>query len=60
MRRRKRALIEEALPAGREALVLRPIIRPPVGLPAAGAFMGCGHFAQARDWLAARGYLGVI
>ncbi|CAA9396434.1 MAG: Uracil-DNA glycosylase, family 1 [uncultured Ramlibacter sp.] len=44
---------------GREALVLQanhpsPLSanRPPV------PFIGCGHFAQARDWLAARGRPG--
>jgi uracil-DNA glycosylase len=58
----KAALIEEtAASHGREALVLRanhpsPLSagRPP--LP----FLGCGHFALARDWLAARGYPGVF
>ncbi|MBI2768174.1 MAG: uracil-DNA glycosylase [Burkholderiales bacterium] len=46
---------------GREVLVLQanhpsPLSanRPPV------PFTGCGHFAQARDWLAARGYPGVF
>ena len=44
---------------GREALLLQanhpsPLSarRPPV------PFLGCGHFAQARDWLAARGLPG--
>ncbi|MGZ5182436.1 MAG: uracil-DNA glycosylase [Ramlibacter sp.] len=44
---------------GREALILQanhpsPLSanRPPV------PFLGCGHFAQARDWLAARGHPG--
>lgn len=44
---------------GREALVLQanhpsPLsaARPPV------PFLGCGHFAQARDWLARRGHPG--
>ena len=46
---------------GCEALVLQanhpsPLSanRPPV------PFMGCGHFAQARDWLAARGHPGLF
>lgn len=46
---------------GREALVLQanhpsPLSasRPPV------PFLGCGHFVQARDWLAARGFPGVF
>src|SRR5215208_1347783 len=58
----KATLIEEtAATHGREALVLQdnhpsPLSagRPPV------PFLGCGHFALARDWLAARGYPGVI
>jgi len=58
----KAALIEEAAARGaREALVLlanhpSPLSasRPPV------PFLGCGHFALARDWLAARGYPGVF
>jgi uracil-DNA glycosylase len=58
----KADLIEEtAARHGREALILRanhpsPLSanRPPV------PFLGCGHFAQARDWLAARGYPGVF
>ncbi|MDB5880915.1 MAG: Uracil-DNA glycosylase [Ramlibacter sp.] len=53
----KAALIEEiAARNGRDALVLKanhpsPLSasRPPV------PFLGCGHFAQARDWLASRG-----
>lgn len=46
---------------GCEALILQanhpsPLSanRPPV------PFMGCGHFAQARDWLAARGHPGIF
>jgi uracil-DNA glycosylase len=46
---------------GCEALVLQanhpsPLSasRPPT------PFLGCGHFAQAREWLAARGYPGVF
>lgn len=58
----KAALIEEtAARHGREALVLQanhpsPLsaARPPM------PFLGCGHFALARDWLAARGYPGVF
>ena len=58
----KAALIEEtAARHGREALVLKanhpsPLSasRPPV------PFLGCGHFALARDWLAQRGYSGVF
>ena len=58
----KAALIEEtAANHGREALVLQanhpsPLSagRPPV------PFLGCGHFALARDWLAARGHPGVF
>ena len=53
----KAALIEDtAARAGKDVLVLRanhpsPLSarRPPV------PFLGCGHFAQARDWLAQRG-----
>jgi uracil-DNA glycosylase len=58
----KAGLIEEtAARHGREALVLQanhpsPLSanRPPV------PFLGCGHFATARDWLAARGHSGVF
>lgn len=58
----KAALIEDAAArAGNEVLVLRanhpsPLSarRPPV------PFLGCGHFAQARDWLAQRGVRGVF
>ena len=58
----KTALIEEtASRNAREVLVLQanhpsPLSasRPPV------PFLGCGHFAQARDWLAARGHPGVF
>jgi uracil-DNA glycosylase len=58
----KAALIEEtARRHKREALILQanhpsPLSarRPPV------PFLGCGHFAQARDWLSARGYPGVF
>lgn len=56
----KAALIQAtAAQHGREALVLQanhpsPLsaARPPV------PFLGCGHFVQARDWLAARGHPG--
>ena len=58
----KAALIEEtAARHGRDALVLQanhpsPLSagRPPM------PFLGCGHFALARDWLAARGQAGVF
>jgi uracil-DNA glycosylase len=58
----KAGLIEQAAAEhGREVLILQanhpsPLsaARPPV------PFLGCGHFAQARDWLAARGYPGVF
>jgi len=58
----KAKLIEETAAAhGREALVLQanhpsPLSanRPPV------PFLGCGHFAAGRDWLAARGCSGVL
>ena len=58
----KASLIEEtARRHGREALVLQsnhpsPLSarRPPV------PFLGCGHFATAREWLAARGHPGVF
>lgn len=58
----KASLIEEAARRhGREALMLQsnhpsPLSarRPPV------PFLGCGHFATAREWLAARGYPGVF
>jgi uracil-DNA glycosylase len=58
----KAALIEETAAAhGREALVLQanhpsPLSarRPPV------PFLGCGHFSQARDWLARRGHTRVL
>ncbi len=58
----KAALIEQtAAHHGREALVLQanhpsPLSasRPPI------PFLGCGHFALARDWLAERGHPGVF
>jgi uracil-DNA glycosylase len=58
----KAALIEASAAAhGREVLILQanhpsPLSarRPPV------PFLGCGHFAQAREWLAARGVTGVF
>jgi len=58
----KSGLIEQSAAAhGREALILQanhpsPLSarRPPV------PFLGCGHFAVARDWLAARGFPGVF
>jgi uracil-DNA glycosylase len=56
----KAGLIESvAARHGRDALILQanhpsPLSasRPPV------PFLGCGHFAQARAWLAARGHPG--
>jgi uracil-DNA glycosylase len=58
----KAGLIEQTAAAhGREALVLQanhpsPLSasRPPV------PFLGCGHFVQAREWLARRGFAGVL
>ena len=58
----KAGLIERtALQHGRDALILQanhpsPLsaLRPPV------PFLGCGHFATARDWLAARGHPGIV
>jgi uracil-DNA glycosylase len=58
----KAGLIEQtAAGHGREVLILQsnhpsPLSasRPPV------PFLGCGHFAQARDWLAVRGHPGVF
>lgn len=58
----KAQLIEDTARAhGREALVLKanhpsPLsaARPPV------PFLGCGHFAAAREWLAARGVADVL
>lgn len=58
----KAGLVEQVAAAnGREVLVLQanhpsPLsaARPPV------PFLGCGHFAQARDWLAQRGFPGVF
>jgi uracil-DNA glycosylase len=58
----KAGLIEQTAAAhGRDALVLQanhpsPLSanRPPV------PFLGCGHFAQARQWLEARGCSGVF
>jgi uracil-DNA glycosylase len=54
-------IAQTAAEHGREVLILQanhpsPLSasRPPV------PFLGCGHFAQARDWLAARGYVGVF
>jgi len=58
----KAPLIESTAAAhGREVLILQanhpsPLSarRPPV------PFLGCGHFAQAREWLAARGVTGIF
>jgi len=54
-------IAQTAAEHGREVLILQsnhpsPLSanRPPV------PFVGCGHFAQARDWLAARGHPGVF
>jgi uracil-DNA glycosylase len=54
-------IAQTAAEHGREVLILQsnhpsPLSanRPPV------PFLGCGHFAQARDWLAARGHPGVF
>jgi uracil-DNA glycosylase len=54
-------ITQTAAAHGREVLILQanhpsPLSasRPPV------PFLGCGHFAQARDWLAARGHPGVF
>jgi uracil-DNA glycosylase len=58
----KAGLIEEmAVRHGREALVLQANHPSPLSasrLPA--PFLGCGHFALARDWLTARGHPGVF
>lgn len=54
-------ILQAAQQHGREALLLQanhpsPLSasRPPV------PFLGCGHFAQAREWLSVRGYPGVF
>jgi uracil-DNA glycosylase len=54
-------ILQTAQQHGREALLLQanhpsPLSasRPPV------PFLGCGHFAQAREWLSVRGYPGVF
>jgi uracil-DNA glycosylase len=58
----KAVLIEEtAALHGCEALVLRANHPSPLSASRPPApFLGCGHFALARDWLAKRGYLGVF
>lgn len=46
---------------GREALVLQANHPSPLSASRPPApFLGCGHFALARDWLAARGHPGVF
>lgn len=58
----KAGLIEETAAAqGREALVLQANHPSPLSARRPPApFLGCGHFAVARDWLAARGYPGIF
>jgi uracil-DNA glycosylase len=58
----KATLIEEtAASHGREALVLQANHPSPLSAGRAPVpFLGCGHFALARDWLAARGHPGVF
>jgi uracil-DNA glycosylase len=58
----KAALVEEtAARHGCEALVLQANHPSPLSAGRAPVpFLGCGHFALARDWLAARGYPGVF
>lgn len=58
----KLGLIEEtATRHGREALVLKANHPSPLSASRPPApFLGCGHFALARDWLAARGHPGVF
>lgn len=58
----KARLIEQTAAAhGREALVLQANHPSPLSANRPPApFLGCGHFAQARDWLAARGCSGVF
>jgi uracil-DNA glycosylase len=58
----KAGLIEEtAARHGCEALVLQANHPSPLSAARPPApFLGCGHFAQARQWLAARGCQGVF
>ena len=58
----KAALVEEtAARNGCEALVLQANHPSPLSASRRPMpFLGCGHFALARDWLAARGYPGVF
>lgn len=58
----KAALIRQAATLhGREALVLQANHPSPLSASRAPApFLGCGHFAQAREWLTARGAPGVF
>ncbi|HSV35694.1 MAG TPA: uracil-DNA glycosylase [Ramlibacter sp.] len=46
---------------GREALILQANHPSPLSASRPPQpFLGCGHFAQAREWLAARGHSGVF
>jgi len=46
---------------GREVLILQANHPSPLSANRPPApFLGCGHFTQARDWLAARGHPGVF
>ena len=58
----KAGLIEEtAAGHGREALVLQANHTSPLSASRPPApFLGCGHFALARDWLSARGHPGLF
>lgn len=58
----KAGLIEEtAASHDREALVLKANHPSPLSASRPPApFLGCGHFALARDWLAARGHPGLF
>jgi uracil-DNA glycosylase len=52
---------ETAARHGREVLVLQANHPSPLSARRAPQpFLGCGHFALARDWLARRGYPGVF
>ncbi len=54
-------LQDRAASHGREALVLQANHPSPLSASRPPApFLGCGHFAQAREWLAARGYPDVF
>ena len=58
----KAGLIERtALQHGRDALILQANHPSPLSaLRQPVPFLGCGHFATARDWLAARGHPGIV